>query len=80
MGRTVLDATAQHLHRAALGDLALQAVQELGALGAFFVDAESFVSIRLGSGKELDQLGQVDGVFPVKILRITLEVSGLLHK
>jgi hypothetical protein len=38
---------------AALGDLALQAVQELGALGAFLIDAENLIGIGLGGGEEL---------------------------
>ena len=80
MDRAVLDTAAQHLHHAALGDLALQAVQELSTLGAFLVDAERLIGVRLGSGEELQQLGQVDGMFPVKILRVSLDVSGILHE
>ena len=80
MGRAGPDAGAQTVHHAALGDLALEPVQELGALGAILVDAESFISIGLGGGKKLDQLGQIDGMFPVVILRIALDVSGLLHQ
>ena len=80
MGRAVLDAAAQHVYHAALGDLALKAVQELGALGAFLVNAESLVGVGLSGREELQQLGQVDSVFPVVVLRITLNVSGLLHE
>ena len=53
MGRAVLDAAAQHVYHAAFGDFALQAVQKLGALGAFLVDAESLIGIWLGGGEEL---------------------------
>ena len=80
MGRAVLDAAAQHVYHAALGDLALQAVQKLGALGAFLVDAKSLIGVGLGGGEELQQLGPVDGVFPVVVLGVALNVSGLLHE
>ena len=84
MSWAVLDASAQHVYHAALGDLALQALQKLGAprigRAVFLADAKSLIGLGLGGGEELQQLGQVDSVFPVVVLRITLNVSGLLHE
>ncbi len=80
MGAAVLDAATQHIHHAAFGDLALQAGQELSAVGAFLVEAERRIGFGLGSGKKLPQLGQINSVFAVVVMRVALDVARLVHK
>ena len=55
-------------------------MQKLVAPGALLIDTERLADFRLSGGEELPQLGQIDGVFPVVVLRVSLDVSGLLHE
>ena len=55
--RAVLDALAQHVHDAALGDLTLQAVQELQSLRTIHSDTERLYGVWLGGVQEGEQLG-----------------------
>ncbi|MCY4265512.1 MAG: hypothetical protein OXE78_11740 [Gammaproteobacteria bacterium] len=66
----MLKAAAQNLHQAIIGDLAQQAVQELGTLVAFLADTKSIVNFGLGNGEALQQIDQINGIFPVKIMRV----------
>ena len=63
----MLDSRAQHVDHASLGDFALQAVEELGALGPLVFDAEGGELRRLRGAQEREQLGQVNGMIAVVV-------------
>ena len=79
-GWAVLDAAAQHLDNTPLGDLALQAVQELGSFRPFLVNIQLGKGFQLGGGKEVEQLDQVNGVFAVVVLRVALHIPSVGHQ
>ena len=64
---TVVNAFAQHVHDAAPGDLALQAVQELGAVGAALLQGELLDHRGLCDLQKVQQLGEIDGVVAVVV-------------
>lgn len=77
MDRAVVDARAQDRDHAALGNLALQAVEEFTAGGAVGGDVQGGQGIGLGGFEELQELGEVEGVFAEVVLWIARDVTGL---
>lgn len=76
----MLNAVAQHVDDAALGDLALQPVQELQPLRSILGDAKRLDSLGLCRVEEVEQLRQVNGVVPVEILRSPGDVTRLVNE
>ena len=66
----VPDAVAQDVDGAALGDLALQAGEELAAGGTVLVEAKGGGSVGLGCFEERLELDQVDAVLAVVVVMI----------
>ena len=80
LGREMIESFAQHLNHAALGDLALQPVQKLLAIGAGVADAEPLDGLRLCGLQEGHQLCRIHRVLTVVILRIAGNVSGIVDQ
>ena len=68
--RAVLDAVAQHVDGAALGDLPLQAGQELASRRAVLVQRQGFGDLRLGGVQEGGELDAIDAVLAVVVVGI----------
>ena len=69
------DALAQHVHNATLGDLALQPVQELGALDAVRRQFQHFHRIGLGGLQEVQQLRHIQRHVAVVVGGLALNVA-----
>jgi len=67
--RTMLDALAQDIHHAALGDLRLQALQEARAGRPWLGEVERSDDLRLGGLQEGEELVRVDDVGAVEVMR-----------
>jgi hypothetical protein len=73
--RAVAHSLAQHVHDPALGDLALQPVQELLPLGAVVLQPEPLDGFGLRLAEEIEKLREVQSVVPVVVLRVPLGVT-----
>ena len=74
--RPVLDAVAQHVDRAALGDLALQPRQELAPRRAVLAEVERLGRLRLRRPQERRELREVDAVLAVVVLGRAADPAG----
>ena len=68
--RAVLDALAEHVYGAALGNLPLQAGQEPATRRAVHAQVQRLGCVGLGIVEEGGELGQVHAVLPVVVLRV----------
>ena len=68
--RPALDPLAQHVNRAPLGDLALQASQESTPRRTVPAQVQQFRDLGLRGAQEGRELRQVDAVLPVVVLRV----------
>ena len=68
MRRPVLDAAAQHVDGAALGDLSLQPGEELAPGGAVLGERQRFGGLGPGRAQEGRELGEVDAVLAVVVV------------
>src|SRR5689334_9535181 len=66
----------QHVDGAALGDLALQSREELAARRAVLAECECLGRLRLRFQQERGELGQVDAVLAVVVLRPATDPAG----
>ena len=73
--RPVAHALAQHVHNATLGDLALQPVQELGALDAVRRQFQRFHRLGLGGLQEGQQLRHIQRHIAVVVGGLALHVA-----
>ena len=64
----MLDAVAEDIDGAAIGDLALKADEELAAGGAVLVEAEGGGGVGLGGVEEGAELDEVDAVLAVVVV------------
>ena len=79
MVRAVLDAVAQHVDHAALGDLALERRQEFLPGRAGVRKIEVIDQFRLRRGQESGELSQVNGEFAFVLLGIALNPASGGH-
>ena len=79
-GGISLDAPAQHIHNAALGDLIAHAGEELRRLLRAGFQLELFHRVRLGVLQEAEQTHRVHSVFHVVVMAMPLLVMILLDK
>ena len=68
--RSVLDTVAQHLDRAALGDLALQPSQERPPSRTVFGERQRLGGLGLGATQEGRELHQIDAVLAVVVVEV----------
>ena len=71
--RPVLDPVAQHVDHAALGDLALQAGQELAPRRAVLAEVERLCDFRLRRLEEGAELGQIHAVLAIVVLGVSVK-------
>ena len=64
----MLDAVAQHLDGASLGDLALQPRQELAPRRPILVQRQRLGDLGLGVSQELSKLGEINAILAVVVL------------
>ena len=76
----VLHAVAQHIDDTTLGDLALQAVQELQPLRAILADPQRLDCVGLSGVQEAEQHRQVNGVVAVEILGVARSIARLVDQ
>ena len=72
----VLDPLAEHVDDAALADLALEAGQELPAPWTIVFQAQPLEGIRLRFDEERQELGQIDRVLSVVVVRVAADPAG----
>ena len=70
--RPVLDSLAQHVNSAALGDFPLQPGQEPAPVRAIFVQVQRGCRLGLGFAQKSGKLSQVNTVFPVIVLWVSV--------
>ncbi len=73
MVRPVLEPVAQHVDRAALGDLALEPRQELAPRGPVLAEVERLGDLGLRLAQEGRELGEVDAIIAVVVVRIAAD-------
>jgi len=76
----MLDAFPQDIHHAALGDLALETMQELLQSGASAAQIEGLGDLRLGVLKKRQQLGGIHGVIPVVVVAVAGKIARLVDQ